>query len=65
MSEQRRINIGNLEFNCRFAGNEHQELVVFLHGFPESSAMWTALMKSVSESGFYCVAPDMRGYSEG
>ena len=65
MVEQRTINIGNLAFNCRVSGDEHQELVVFLHGFPESSAMWTALMQSVSKSGYYCVAPDMRGYSEG
>lgn len=65
MVEQRKISIGDLTFNCRITGDKHQELVVFLHGFPESSAMWTALMQSVSESGFCCIAPDMRGYSEG
>ncbi|MCA0931426.1 alpha/beta hydrolase [Lutimonas saemankumensis] len=65
MVEQRKIKIGELTFNIRISGNENQDLVLFLHGFPESSVMWTALMKSVSESGFYCVAPDMRGYSDG
>ncbi|WKK67168.1 alpha/beta hydrolase [Lutimonas zeaxanthinifaciens] len=65
MAEQRKIKIGDLEFNCRISGKENEELVVFLHGFPESSIMWTQLMISISESGFFCLAPDMRGYSEG
>lgn len=59
------IQIENLSFDCRIAGNENNELVIFLHGFPESSFMWIDLMKGISLLGFYCVAPNMRGYSDG
>lgn len=54
----------NLEFDCRVSGNEENELVLFLHGFPETSFMWRKLMDKLSSLGFYCIAPDMRGYSE-
>ena len=59
------IKIGKLVFDCRTQGNEKDELVIFLHGFPETSYMWKQLMSSLSENGFYCVAPNLRGYSKG
>ena len=59
------LKIGDLEFNCRVSGDEKNELVIFLHGFPETSMMWSRLMDRVSSEGFYCLAPDMRGYSQG
>jgi pimeloyl-ACP methyl ester carboxylesterase len=64
MTEIKKITIGNLEFDCRVSGNERDELIIFLHGFPETSIMWKKLMDSVSSLGFYCLAPDMRGYSK-
>ena len=27
--------------------------------------MWTGLMDYLATQGFYCIAPDMRGYSKG
>ena len=39
--------------------------IIFLHGFPETSYMWKKLMSSFSENGFYCIAPNLRGYSKG
>ncbi len=63
MQKSIEINIGNLKFNCRVAGNKENELVIFLHGFPETSHMWKKLMSNISENEFYCVAPNMRGYS--
>ena len=65
MIEQKLIQIHDLKFDCRISGNEDDELVMFLHGFPETSYMWIKLMEEVSKLGFYCVAPNMRGYSEG
>ena len=59
------LQIGKLNFDCRIAGNPDHELVVLLHGFPESSFMWIDLMKDISALGFYCMAPNMRGYSKG
>jgi pimeloyl-ACP methyl ester carboxylesterase len=34
-----------------------------LHGFPETSLMWTDLMTALADAGYHCLAPDQRGYS--
>ena len=60
----RNISIGELEFECRVSGDEKNELVILLHGFPETSFMWIGLMKKLSALGFYCLAPNLRGYSK-
>lgn len=65
MISQKKIQANNFTFDCFVSGNESDELVILLHGFPESSYMWVKLMEDISEKGFYCVAPDQRGYSEG
>jgi pimeloyl-ACP methyl ester carboxylesterase len=41
------------------------EPVLLLHGFPETSLMWTGLMQVLSANGYHCLAPDQRGYSPG
>ena len=41
------------------------EPVLLLHGFPETSLMWTGLMPVLSRNGYHCLAPDQRGYSPG
>lgn len=41
------------------------EPVLLLHGFPETSLMWTGLMPVLSKNGYHCLAPDQRGYSPG
>ncbi len=64
MTEIRKIKIGKLEFDCIVAGNEYDELVILLHGFPETSFMWNKLMPEIASLGFYCIAPNMRGYSK-
>lgn len=50
-----------------FRAREHGEgvPVLLLHGFPETSRMWVALMERLAEEGFHCLAPDQRGYSPG
>lgn len=60
----RKIKTGEFEFDCRVSGNEENELIILLHGFPETSYMWISLMEKLSSMGYYCVAPNMRGYSE-
>lgn len=60
----KKIISGQLEFDCRVSGNEQNELIIFLHGFPETSFMWLKIMEKLSSLGFYCIAPDMRGYSK-
>ena len=65
LQDEIEINIGNLTFDCRVSGNKDDELVLLLHGFPQSSYMWRRLMNDISAQGHYCLAPDMRGYSKG
>jgi pimeloyl-ACP methyl ester carboxylesterase len=52
-------------FTARETGSDDGEPVLLLHGFPETSHMWTGLMSSLAENGYHCVAPNMRGYSSG
>jgi len=60
----RKIRTKEFEFDCRVSGNEENELIILLHGFPETSFMWINLMKKLSSIGYFCLAPDMRGYSK-
>jgi pimeloyl-ACP methyl ester carboxylesterase len=41
------------------------EPVLLLHGFPDTSLEWSALMPVLAASGYHCLAPDQRGYSPG
>ncbi|TMU56066.1 alpha/beta fold hydrolase [Flagellimonas algicola] len=65
MQQTIQVKVGKLIFDCRTEGNKEDELVMFLHGFPESSYMWRKLMSHLVEKGFYCVAPNLRGFSKG
>ena len=37
-------------------------LMMFLHGWPEIGLVWRAQMESFAADGWYCVAPDLRGF---
>ncbi len=63
--KSQKVPIGNLVFDCRVSGKAGQPCVVLLHGFPETSMMWKRLMEELSGLGYFCIAPDMRGYSSG
>ena len=47
------------------AGPEGGELVVLLHGFPETSFEWRAQLPALAAAGYRAVAPDQRGYTPG
>jgi len=58
------IKANGFEFVCRTIGNPSDgEAIILLHGFPETSHMWEETMIHLHEQGYYCIAPDMRGYS--
>lgn len=63
MAQQKQIKAGAFTFTCQVAGRENDPLVIFLHGFPEASVMWRGLMDDLADAGYFCLAPDMRGYS--
>jgi len=60
----RQIDANDLTFTCREAGKTGDP-VLLLHGFPETSHMWTGLMPQLVDAGYRCLAPDQRGYSPG
>jgi pimeloyl-ACP methyl ester carboxylesterase len=64
VTELRTVAANGLEFTCRIEGATG-EPVILLHGFPETSHMWTDLLPRLAEAGYRCVAPDQRGYSPG
>jgi len=63
MKDSIKITLNNLVFDCRIEGNPENELVLFLHGWPETSHMWIDLMANLSNKGYFCVAPNLRGFS--
>ena len=54
-----------LVFDVLAAGPDDGELVVLLHGFPQSAAMWTPQLEALAGAGYRAVAFDQRGYSPG
>jgi pimeloyl-ACP methyl ester carboxylesterase len=54
-----------LVFDALAAGPPTGEVVVLLHGFPQTSACWTPLLETLAAAGYRAVAPDQRGYSPG
>ncbi len=61
-----RIEAGGSVFRARVAGlRSAGPGLILLHGFPETSAMWTPLLDAAASDGFRVVAFDQRGYSPG
>jgi pimeloyl-ACP methyl ester carboxylesterase len=57
------VAVGSFAFDGRAAGPAGGELVLLLHGFPETSYEWRAQLRVLGEAGYRAVAPDQRGYS--
>jgi pimeloyl-ACP methyl ester carboxylesterase len=60
-----RIDVGGFTFDVRAAGPDDGEVVILLHGFPQTSHEWRHQLRALGEAGFRAVAPDQRGYSPG
>ena len=65
MEELVELAVGDLRFRARADGPEDGELVLLLHGFPQSSAEWRTQIAALAGAGSRAVAPDQRGYSPG
>jgi pimeloyl-ACP methyl ester carboxylesterase len=57
--------VGGLVFDARAAGPADGELVLLLHGFPQTSLAWRQQLEALGDAGYRAVAPDQRGYSPG
>lgn len=59
------LRVGDLTFDALADGPVDGELVLLLHGFPQSAGEWAAQLRALAAAGFRAVAPDQRGYSPG
>jgi pimeloyl-ACP methyl ester carboxylesterase len=57
------VPVGELVFDGLAAGPPEGELVLLLHGFPQSSWEWRSQLSVLGGAGYRAVAPDQRGYS--
>ena len=55
--------VGDLVFEARADGPDDGELVLLLHGFPQTSFSWRHQLPALAAAGYRAVAPDQRGYS--
>jgi pimeloyl-ACP methyl ester carboxylesterase len=63
--ERIEIRVGELTFDARAAGPEDGQLVLLLHGFPQTSFQYRQQLSALGAAGYRAVAPDQRGYSPG
>ena len=56
---------GEWAFTADVSGPPDGDLVLLLHGFPQTRHAWRAEMRSLAGAGFRACAPDQRGYSPG
>jgi len=55
-------NLGDINLHYAESGAGNDELVLFLHGFPEFWYTWKQQLPVIGEK-YHAVAPDMRGYN--
>lgn len=63
--EKIQLNVGGLVFDGLAAGPDDGDLVLLLHGFPQTSYSWRHQIGALAEAGYRAVAPNQRGYSPG
>jgi pimeloyl-ACP methyl ester carboxylesterase len=60
---EREIESNGLSFETLVAGPEDGEVVMLLHGYPQSAASWQETMEWLAKRGMRSIAPNLRGYS--
>jgi pimeloyl-ACP methyl ester carboxylesterase len=66
MLEPRKITTASgLVFDAWIEGPETGEIVLLLHGFPQSRHTWREQVPALAAAGYRAIAPDQRGYSPG
>lgn len=58
----RKLAVNGLNIHIKEQGEG--PVVLFAHGFPETSYAWRHQVAALAAAGFHAVAPDMRGYGE-
>jgi pimeloyl-ACP methyl ester carboxylesterase len=58
------LQIGELTFSGLQAGPTDGQLVILLHGFPQTGRAWRHELTALAARGWQAVAPDLRGYAD-
>ena len=59
------LTVGPFRYSALADGPPDGDLVLLLHGFPETSYEWRAQLTALGGAGYRAVAPDQRGYARG
>ena len=59
-----RIAANGLTHFVRDSGSESAPAALLLHGFPDSSAVWSRVTAPLVAAGYRLLAPDLRGFAE-
>jgi pimeloyl-ACP methyl ester carboxylesterase len=59
------LGIGETRFDGIAAGPKDGDLVVLLHGFPQTPRAWRRQVEALGKAGFRAVAPALRGFGPG
>lgn len=60
--EIQRIKTNGIELQVAAMGPKDGELLILLHGFPETCRAWEPYLSAFAQAGYRVVAPDQRGY---
>lgn len=63
--EALQLTVGDLTFDATAIGPVDGDLVMLLHGFPQTSFQWRSQQRALAAAGYRAVAPNQRGYSAG
>ena len=59
------IEANDMSFTADLGGDPSDELVIMLHGFPQTRYTWRHEMQHLASHGYRVCAYDQRGYSPG
>jgi len=60
----KKIKVNNVTINVAVCGNQNDELLIFLHGVPETGRLgWYHQLHHFCNKGYFVLAPDNRGFN--
>jgi len=57
--------VNDMVFTAIASGPDDGDLVLLLHGFPQTCVAWAAQVEALGHAGWHAVAPDIRGFTDG
>jgi pimeloyl-ACP methyl ester carboxylesterase len=57
--------VNGMVFTGIASGPDDGDLVLLLHGFPQTCMAWAAQVEALGQAGWRAVAPDIRGFTDG